>query len=185
MTLCVNKASLRISLKSSRHTISPQRREEAVEQLAKILLPKIASYQSILSFHSLPQEIDTAPLNALLSAEKKLFLPRVEGNRLLIYQVSNLDSELVQSPFHIWEPNPNLCTPCALENIDCILVPGLGFDSNNHRIGYGKGHYDRLLAKVNESSFKPMLIGLGFKEQYVEVIPSEPHDIPLTELVLL
>src|SRR5581483_6811683 len=135
MTLCVNKASLRISLKSSRHTISPQRREEAVEQLAKILLPKIASYQSILSFHSLPQEIDTAPLNALLSAEKKLFLPRVEGNRLLIYQVSNLDSELVQSPFHIWGPNPHSPPPSLFKKNSLLLWPRTGFKKNHPRRG--------------------------------------------------
>lgn len=184
MTHCVDKTSLRLFLKSARDDFSPMRRKEAAEQLSTVLLLKIASCQHILSFHSLPKEINTAPLNSLLAAEKKLFLPRVEGDTLLIYQVNDPNRELVQSPFHIWEPNPDLCTPCALEQIDCILVPGLGFDSHNQRIGYGKGHYDRLLAHAKESALKPLIIGLGFKEQYVDVIPSELHDIPLEELAL-
>lgn len=185
MTQCIEKISLRLLLKNKRAAISIERRKEAAEKLASSFLPLITSYKNILSFHSLPGEIDTYVLNSTFATQGKLFLPRVEANTLLVYQVNDLLNELQQSNLHIWEPNPNLCAHIDLEKIDCVLVPGLGFDRHNRRIGYGKGHYDRLLAQMKANSEAPTIIGLGYKEQLVEdALPFEPHDIALDELML-
>jgi 5-formyltetrahydrofolate cyclo-ligase len=185
MTPCVSdKKELRLLLKSRRAAISAERRGYAAEWLLSALLPKLARYKNILSFHSLPEEIDSSLLNAKLAQGKRLLLPRVAGEGLLIYRVNDLQNELQLSPLGIWEPSPELCTSVDLEVIDCILVPGLGFNKLNQRIGYGKGHYDRLLYKAKELSISPKIIGIGFKEQLVEELPCEPHDMPLDELIL-
>lgn len=185
MTPCVNdKKDLRLALKSKRAAISAERRKHAAEELLAAFLPKLARYTSILSFHSLAEEIDTSLLNAALAKEKRLLLPRVAGEELHIYQVTDLQNELQESNLRIWEPVPELCASVDLEMIDCILVPGLGFNKHNQRIGYGKGHYDRLLSKIKELSLSSKVIGIGFKEQLVEDIPCEPHDVSLNELKL-
>ena len=66
----------------------------------------------------------------------------------------------------------------ALNRLDLALVPGLGFDARGHRLGRGKGHYDRLLA-----GFTGMKIGVAFDFQIVTEVPREPHDIALDAVV--
>jgi 5-formyltetrahydrofolate cyclo-ligase len=63
--------------------------------------------------------------------------------------------------------------------LDVIIVPMLGFDKNLHRVGYGGGYYDRLLAKYPQA----LKIGVCYEQGRVEVIPSETHDIPLNIIV--
>jgi 5-formyltetrahydrofolate cyclo-ligase len=169
----LNKSELRSLLKERRNVLSLQRRAEASHALAAELLPLLKSYKAILSFCSLPPEIDLSFLNQVLAEEGKLYLPRVQNELLEVYQVDDLKT-LIRSHWNILEPDPELCILTDLETIDCILVPGLGFDSDNRRIGYGKGHYDRLLTMTSGARS----IGLGFKEQYCEEgIPFEEHDI--------
>ena len=63
--------------------------------------------------------------------------------------------------------------------LDVIIVPMLGFDKKLHRIGYGGGYYDRLLARYP----KALRIGVCFEAGKVEQIPAEPHDVPLNLIV--
>ena len=66
----------------------------------------------------------------------------------------------------------------SVEEIDLVLVPGLGFDRLGHRVGYGGGYYDRLLEYVN--AFK---IGLSLDSCFVELIPTQSHDIAVDCLI--
>ncbi|WP_201400782.1 5-formyltetrahydrofolate cyclo-ligase [Kaistia sp. 32K] len=62
---------------------------------------------------------------------------------------------------------------------DVILLPLAAFDRRGHRIGYGKGHYDRAVAAIFASGARPLLVGLAFAVQEVDKVPFETHDIPL------
>ena len=107
-----------------------------------------------LSFSSFGSEIDLRLLNAELKKRGRLYL--------VPYRLE----ELIQVPF---------------EKIDCILVPGLAFDKNHFRIGYGKGYYDRFLLQAKNI----LTIGVGFKEQLYEGgLPTDPWDIPVQQLAL-
>ncbi len=113
----------------------------------------LQSKGSILSFSPMGSEIDLGPLNESLKKQGKLLL--------VPYKIDSL----LEAP---------------LEKIDCILVPGLGFDTQKYRLGYGKGHYDRFLKDL-----KILTIGIGFKEQLCEKpLPKEPWDVPVQELLL-
>ena len=181
LTETPHKNQIRSILREQRDALTAERREEALHALTADLLPLLQSFNTILSFHSLPQEIDLTPINKLLAEEGKLLLPKVDGEQLRAYRVVDLAS-LVASTWKILEPNPSLCECVDLQTIDCILVPGLGFDANRHRIGYGKGHYDRLIAQCKQA---PKTIGIGFKEQHCEKsFPVESHDIRLEEIRL-
>ena len=112
--------------------------------------------------------------------QKRLLLPKIEKDFLTVYEVS-CPQELCLSSFNIQEPNSLLCHKADLEKTAfLILVPALGFDTNLHRLGYGKGHYDKFLAKL------PGILrwGIGFKEQKCEPFPIESHDLPMDELFL-
>jgi len=184
MTPCVEeKRAARQRLKVSRAALSAERRAEAKEALTATLVPKLAIYRSILSFHSLKEEIDTSSINAILAAQGRLLLPKVEKDSLHVYRVWDLSAQLVQGYQLLWEPDPSQCEMVAIDEIECILLPGLGFDTMHHRIGYGKGHYDRFLARFHTAL--PITIGIGFKEQLFDSsLPKELHDRPLDQVVL-
>ena len=59
-------------------------------------------------------------------------------------------------------------------DIDLLIVPGLAFDSNGHRLGQGKGYYDRFIAKMRcqEEKKKPLLVGVCLEEQFLDEVPN-------------
>jgi 5-formyltetrahydrofolate cyclo-ligase len=168
------KGELRLLWKEKRLQIPPERRKEASLALSNYTFPT----GIIASFASFKDEVDTHPLNKILAQKELLVLPRVENDHLVFYHVSHSENELAPSSWGILEPIPSLCK--VAHQIDVILVPGLAFDTHNHRLGYGKGHYDKALA--NTSAIK---IGIGFKEQLADRLPKQPHDIQLDQVVLL
>lgn len=128
--------------------------KERREEAARLALESLKDRGRVLSFSPFGSEINLNPLNNYLKAKGLLFLVPY-----------NIDAF-----FHI-----------PMSEIDCILVPALGFDGENYRIGYGKGYYDRFLATVGTIT----TIGVGFKEQLCEEpLPKDPWDIPVKELLL-
>lgn len=169
--MSLNKKELRLQWHRLRQTLSSQRKIEAAEALAAARFPP----GIIGSFVSFRDEINTEPLNELLSSQKKLALPRIEKDRIIFCLVDRLE-QLIVSPLGMHEPSfscPLIDTP------DIILVPGLAFDKKHYRLGYGKGHYDQYLKE-----HRTLSIGIGFKEQLTDILPHEPHDIPLHQLLL-
>jgi 5-formyltetrahydrofolate cyclo-ligase len=63
---------------------------------------------------------------------------------------------------------------------DVVLLPLVGFDGANYRLGYGGGYYDRTLAGLEP---RPRTIGLGFELSRLPTVHPQPHDIPLDEIV--
>lgn len=134
--------------------------------------------QKVLSFASKPLEIDLWPLNEWLMKHKRLFLPKIENRMLVPYEVSSLN-DLVSSNFGLKEPGLN-CKKASLEEIDLVLVPGLCFDEHLHRVGYGKGYFDKFLSLIPQA----VKWGVGFTEQKVHKISHETHDILLDGVLL-
>ena len=175
------KHELRRLLIERRLAISSHRRNEARKGVLQELLPQLDAFQSILSFASKEEEIDLWPLNAHLAKEKRLHLTKVIHATLIPFHVADLALDLEETRrWRLKEPVPARCQASQIEKIDCILVPGLGFDKHHHRLGYGLGHFDRFLASVSCPTY-----GIGFKEQFLqEPIPIESHDVPLKEIYL-
>ncbi len=166
-----------------RKDLSKTRKKQAAHNAYLRLSKKLNPYKNILSFYSIKNEINIDLLNQDLFKEHKLLLPKIENIGLSAHKITKF--EFISSTFGILEPNPKFSIPIALEKIDCILVPALGFDRLCHRIGYGKGHYDQLLEKLQKDHLKPYTIGIGFQEQLcIKPLPVEEHDIALNELLL-
>lgn len=180
----LDKQSLRHCLRDLRSSIPSARREQASLRLYTDLVSKLKPYQSVLSFASKTDEIDLWKINHHLAEQNKLSLPKVVGEVLEIFAVNDIRNQLSLSPFSILEPIPDLCKKISWESIECILVPGLGFDAEKKRIGYGRGHYDRFLKVMKTIAPSVVTIGIGFEEQKVSTsIPTEPHDISLDHLL--
>lgn len=177
------KQLIREELIKIRKDLCDSRKKQAAYSAYLKLSKKLNPYKNILSFYSVKSEINIDLLNQDLFKEHKLLLPKIEDTGLSAHKITKL--EYIPSAFGILEPHPKFSTPVALEKIDCILVPALGFDRLCHRIGYGKGHYDQLLEKLHEDHLKPYTIGIGFQEQLcIKSLPTEKHDIALDELLL-
>lgn len=179
------KIALRDHYKKMRSNISEQRRRQASQQALIDLNAKIPTGARVLSFISTSEEIDIQEFNRLLSGQGRLYLPRVNENQELeIYPCTSLDT-LILSPLHILEPNPLYYSPISLSAIDITLVPGVVFDREKRRIGYGKGFYDRLIHKAKTSGYSTFFLGIGFYEQlYPNLLPREEHDEIVDELML-
>lgn len=175
------KQRWRQRLKTLRDDLPSKRREEgsahACTQL--LLLCKFARF--VLSFSSFGSEIDLSSLNEQLAMEGRLILPTVSGKeKLQLFQVI-YGSAFTLHPWGMLEPKVSSSPPIDLSMITIALIPGLGFDlETKHRLGYGKGYYDRLLALP--SSMEAW--GVGFLEQAVENLPYESKDVPLNEIDL-
>jgi 5-formyltetrahydrofolate cyclo-ligase len=66
---------------------------------------------------------------------------------------------------------------------ELVVMPLAGFDAGLHRLGYGRGHYDRAIARLHLRSVRPFLVGLAFVAQEVSSIPFEDHDMRLDAIV--
>lgn len=106
----------------------------------------------------------------------RLSVPRIKGEELESIYFEGLH-QLEKNSFGIQEPKKGSETP--VEKIDMVLVPVLMADRKGNRLGYGKGYYDRFLKNCRQDCIRA---GVSLTEP-VDVIPAEPHDVPLTHLV--
>ena len=176
------KPALRTRLRAELKSLAAAARANASAELCARVRASAAwqSARAVLLFFPLPSEPDISPLLADALADGKLLaLPRFNAttNAYEPVQVRDLGRELVTGPFGVHEPVA-ACPVVPLNRLDLALVPGLGFDACGHRLGRGKGHYDRLLA-----DFTGEKIGVAFDFQMVVEVPREPHDIALDAVV--
>lgn len=142
--------------------------------------PEFAAARIVMLFLSTQHEIDTAPL-ALKSwqAGKTVVVPKVswDQRRMLPVEITSLNTSMTTSGPGLREPVGG--QPIPVEFIDLVIVPGLGFTADGHRIGRGMGFYDRFLA---QPEFLGVSCGLAFEEQIVPGLPVLDHDMPLSML---
>lgn len=170
------KDTLRQQLKKKRASLSLKRRKEAEHSLFQTLFPLLASHTLVLSFSPLPEEIDISSLNKQLMQENRLVLPKIVDQELHLYRVT---SALQPGVFGVMEPDSK-SEKIDFSSLTSALIPGLGFDGFFHRLGYGKGYYDRLLSQ----STLPLCWGIGFREQWIEKLPTVSTDYALSNLFL-
>jgi 5-formyltetrahydrofolate cyclo-ligase len=118
-------------------------------------------------------EPDTDPLFARLSVEgKRLLLPRVDASGIV---AADGGSPRAVSKFGVHEPTG---PAIDVSEIDLVIVPGLAFTAEGHRLGYGGGHYDRFLPTVTAPS-----VGVCFVDQLVDQLPLAAHDVLVGRVV--
>lgn len=174
------KAILRKKLRlQGRETSVVQLQEWSVRLMQKVEEhPRFVAAQRALLYWSLPDEPDTHDFLKRWYGHKQIYLPCVEGDvmRMAPYEGEN---GMHSGAFGINEPT----APCAVEpsSLDFILVPGTAFDRQGHRMGRGKGYYDRFLP-LAPNAYK---LGICFPFRLLPSIPFAPHDVLMDEVLQL
>lgn len=107
----------------------------------------------------------------LLDSGYQIAFPKVCGNDMYFIEVTDPHTQLARGTFHVMEP---VGGPVVDWQDAVIFVPGLVFDKKGHRVGYGKGYYDRYLAS---HSYR-MTLGVAYSSQiYKSLLPAEEQDI--------
>lgn len=149
--------------------------EQIVESLAA-RLP--ATARTIVLYHPLPDEVDVRPLMERLHSQQRLvLLPCVTGTSTMELRRYQGPESLRAGAFGILEPTGPAFN--SLSDIDAAIVPGVAFDSEGHRLGRGRGYYDRFLAAVPHI-YK---IGVCFPFQLVGQVPVTPTDVAMDTVV--
>lgn len=135
----------------------------------------ILSSKTLLIYISINSEVDTIKIINYFLNTKNIAVPKIIDNDMFFCYVTNLN-ELTPGKYNIPEPtNENIVTD--FDNAICI-VPGICYDKENYRIGYGKGYYDRFLSKN-----KIKTIGLCYKECMIEKIDNDKYDYKIDEVI--
>jgi 5-formyltetrahydrofolate cyclo-ligase len=178
----MTKNELRHSALESRRAI-PRTRISDLSRLIDANLNALKEFQSaksIASYVAMSDEVQTAPiLKRLLSKGKTVAVPLIDSpsERLLFFRIQSL-ADLSIGRFGILEPRRQ-GHPIPLSQTDIVLVPLIAWDERGHRVGYGRGYFDRALAERGRS----IAIGLAFESQSVAHVPDEESDVRLDMVV--
>ena len=175
-----NKKEIRAYIRALKKQYSNEELIELSRPVTDKLLKhkKVKEAQTILMYYSLADEVYTHDIiTKLVNMNKTVLLPRVIDDENMIICHYKSDKDLNEGAFHIMEPIGEEFTD--YNKIELCIVPGMSFDSNNNRLGRGKGYYDRFLAKV-PNSYK---IGVCFDFQKLKEIPSGKYDINVDEVI--
>lgn len=167
-----NKKITRNTIKEMRLNLS----EDEVQRLSKECVSKVLQFPELLDadtvcvYMSTGNEIDTSDIiRFCLENGKRVAAPRVEGEAMEFYYFEDA-SDLQQGAFDIWEP---IGTERVTDEESLMIMPGVAFDLNCNRIGYGNGYYDRYLSLHP----KMITIALAYEFQIVGKIKQEIHDV--------
>ena len=132
----------------------------------------------VVAFYiSLKGEVDTeALIDEALALGKSVVAPVIVGDDLELFEFKDRKAELAEGPYGILQPAHNSIKPFPKEEIDFIVVPGLGFTKDGKRLGRGKGFYDRLLKTLPGRVKK---VGLAYDLQIKKDLPTTPQDCPV------
>ena len=110
----------------------------------------------------------------MLSRGKRVVVPvtRPQTKRLALSEVRDPNTDLAPGAFGVWEPTAPRGR-VRLRDLDLVLVPGLAFDRQGHRLGHGHGYFDRLLDRLPKTT---ATVGLAFRFQLLDRLPVDPHD---------
>lgn len=165
----MEKKEVRLLLKSRRSELSADYLRSASEAISAKVMESCSGARCVMLYRALPGEVQLDALaDELLDRGVTVVLPKVVGDRLEIRCYQGPDS-LEKGAFNIMEP----VGPIYEGPLDVVVVPGLGFDLQGHRIGFGKGFYDRFLPTHPESR----KIGVCFSRMLLPSIPVDEYDV--------
>jgi len=183
------KTELRKLLIAARDALSAASRDRASQLIVGKIAgdPACRTARAVMAYCSFGSELDTRPfLETMLAAGKMLVLPRVDqaGKSLKLYRVTDLTADLQAGKWGILEPKPDEERRVELGSVDFVLVPGVGFDAQCHRLGYGAGFYDRMFGDAQRDGMKlPRRVAGAFDCQIADAIPVSAYDLPVDRVV--
>ena len=129
----------------------------------------------IALYYSMRSEVDTKELiKESLLLGKRIYLPKIINDKKMKFILINENTEYQKNSFGVMEP----ISGEVGSNFDLMVIPGLAFDKDNNRLGYGRGYYDNYLKNID--TYK---IGICFQEQLTTSLPVEKNDIKMNLII--
>lgn len=176
-----SKDSLRRHIRAQKKQCTAQELEAMSEVICNRVLASAwwQKADTLLLYHPLPDEVDVRPLiREAFGNGKKVLLPACRGDELELHLYEG-DGSLAEGAFGIKEPTGQIFLEEQYPDIRLALVPGIAFDPAGHRLGRGKGYYDRLLPKLANARLQ----GICFPFQLLDEVPADAHDISVHEVM--
>lgn len=175
----MDKKALRAAIREKKRAMIPEEITQKSAALEKLFLASRAYREARCIYGYMPynQEVrTTGMLEQALRDGKRLALPKVYGDRMDFIEVTDL-SQVAKGYCGI--PEPIADGPVARDPEALVLMPGLAFDPQGHRMGYGGGFYDKFLeAEPNHPT-----IALCYDFQMLPQLDTEEHDIPVDQVL--
>ena len=172
----MDKKALRAEIRAKKRALTEEQIVRYSEELAQKLFahPLYQAAKSIYGYMSYNQEVRTMPILRQAQADgKRVAVPKVfdGGATMRFLWLDDLDAV---APGYYGVPEPVADGPEADDPAALVLMPGLAFDPQGHRLGYGGGFYDRFLAAEPHPT-----IALCYAFQLLPQLETEAHDIPV------
>ena len=176
----MDKQELRRLIRERKRRFTTQELQSMSSSVVRRLLahPQVKAAGTVMCYYSLPDEVDTHGLvDELRRQGKRVLLPVVLADGQMELREYTGTESMNEDQYHILEPSGAPFT--RLDDIDVALIPGMSFDDVGHRLGRGKGYYDRFLCRL------PQLykIGVCFDFQKMKKIPHDAHDVMMDEII--
>ena len=180
----MDKKTLRENFLKQRESLSwlevQGKSHEATQRL--LLLPEYKKAETILIYLAFKKELDTSAfIQTAWQQKKRIVVPVCQPleRKLLLSQLLSFN-ELTPGTWGILEPKAEFLRPVPVQQIDLLIIPGLAFDSQGYRLGYGGGYFDRFLPTIRQGCTK---VGLAYDFQLLAELPREPHDTAIDIIV--
>ena len=176
----MDKKALRREIGAKKRALSAAEIEARSAVLAKMLYAteQYRAARSLYAYLSFNQEVRTNPIIQRAWADgKRVAVPKVVGDEMVFIWIDSFEGLAPQGAFHIMEPIED--GPIADDATALILMPGLAFDPQGHRVGYGGGYYDRYLA---EQPHHPT-VALCYDFQLYDHLDVDDYDVPVDVVI--
>ena len=174
------KRAIRAQFLAERKSLSQNQRGKLGRQIQRRFLQSslFADVKFLALYSAIHNEVLTEMVaSCALEAGKRVAYPRVAGEALEFFEISGPE-DLAPGSFGV--PEPTGGDRLSLAVLDLVVVPGIVFDRTGHRLGYGRGYYDRALGGCRPDCKK---VGFAYGFQLVDSLPSvEAHDRTLSVL---
>lgn len=171
----MDKQALRAEMRAKKRALTAAQIEDCSARLARRLRSH-AAYQaarSIYGYLSYNQEVRTLPiLSQALKDGKRVAVPKVFGSEMRFLWLEDLSAV---APGYSGIPEPVADGPEADDDAALVLLPGLAFDPEGRRCGYGGGFYDKWLAAHPGHPLGALCYGFQLKNH----LETDPHDVPV------
>ena len=179
--------NLRTRIKQKREQLSSENVDQLGGAIFRNLLDSniLEDKNRIAIYCSVNNEVATMQIiKHLWTKDKELFLPIIKSNQLVFGSYKSGDN-LSNNKFDIPEPTTPTEELITADVLDLVVVPLVAFDSDCNRLGMGGGYYDRALAfkKTSSKTSSPLLIGLAYELQKVNILEMNSWDIPMDGII--
>jgi len=177
-----NKAQLRSKILNKRRQLKSDELSTTAKAIADqvqsniLLRDRFISAHHILSYAAVNGEVP--PEQLLRGLEATVYLPKIVDYGRCLMDFYSANQPLIENQYGIVEPKGE-GSPKAVENIDVVLLPLVGFDQSGNRLGMGAGYYDRAFEPLLDQPQRPLLIGLAHPFQEVKSITPDSWDHPI------